>query len=215
LETINLLNRAILERIEKGLRAPLPGIPAQLRMAPVPRPGQRAYYEVEGTSLKAGVLLLLYERGEQLCVLLTRRTERVLHHRGQISFPGGEQHPGESIEATALRETEEELGIDLGAVRVMGKLTPLYIPPSNYCIYPTVAFLPGTPAFLPQPDEVAQVIELPVGHLADPENRCREAWTIGDRAVNVPFYEFEEHKIWGATAMVLAEFLALLESSPA
>jgi 8-oxo-dGTP pyrophosphatase MutT (NUDIX family) len=207
-------NRAVLKQIEKELRTPLPGVTAQLRMAPMPRPGQRAYFEVEGTSLKAGVLVLLFERDEELWLLLTRRTERVLHHRGQISFPGGEQHPGESIEATALRETEEELGLDLGAVRVLGKLTPLYIPPSNFCIYPTVAFFPGAPDFRPQPDEVAQVIEVPLCHLADAAARRREVWTIGDRTVNVPFYEYEGHKIWGATAMVLAELLALLESSP-
>jgi 8-oxo-dGTP pyrophosphatase MutT (NUDIX family) len=205
-------SRALLERIEKGLRAPLPGISAQLRMVPEPRPGHKAYFEVEETCLKAGVLTLLYEKEGRLCLLLTRRTERVLHHRGQISFPGGEQHPGESIEATALRETEEELGLDLGTVRVLGKLTPLYIPPSNFCIYPTVAFLPGAPDFRPQPDEVAQVIEVPVCHLADPENRRREVRTIRGLTVDVPFYEFQENKIWGATAMVLAEFLALLEN---
>lgn len=205
-------SRALLERIEKGLRAPLPGISAQLRMVPEPRPGHKAYFEVEETCLKAGVLALLYEKEGRLCLLLTRRTERVLHHRGQISFPGGEQHPGESIEATALRETEEELGLDLGTVRVLGKLTPLYIPPSNFCIYPTVAFLPGAPDFRPQPDEVAQVIEVPVCHLADPENRRREVRTIRGLTVDVPFYEFQENKIWGATAMVLAEFLALLEN---
>jgi 8-oxo-dGTP pyrophosphatase MutT (NUDIX family) len=207
-----MTNRAILERIEKGLWMPLPGIPAQLRMAPDPRPqGHKAYFEVEGTCLKAGVLLLLYEKGGRLRILLTRRTERVLHHPGQISFPGGEQHPGESVEATALRETKEELGVDLEAARILGRLTPLYIAPSNYCVYPTVIFLPGEPLFRPQPDEVAEIIEVPVSHLAEPANRRREIWTIGDRTANVPFYEFQGHKIWGATAMVLAEFLALLE----
>lgn len=205
--------RAALERIERGLRAPLPGIPAQLRMAPMPRPGQKAYFEVEETCLKAGVLVLLYERGGEPALLLTRRTEHVLHHPGQISFPGGERHPGESLEATALRETEEELGLDLGAVRVLGRLTPLYIPPSNYCIYPTVAFLPGRPLFCPQPDEVAEVIEVPLRRLLDPASRRREVWTIGERTANVPFYEFQGHKIWGATAMVLAEFLALADEA--
>ncbi len=202
-------DRNALERIEQGLRAPLPGIPAQLRMAPMPRPGQKAYFEVEDTCLKAGVLVLLYERDGEPTLLLTRRTERVLHHPGQISFPGGEQHPGESLEATALRETEEEMGLDLGAVRILGRLTPLYIPPSNYCIYPTVAMLPGRPLFRPQPDEVAEVIEVPLRRLTDPDGRRRETWTIGERTVNVPFYEYQGHKIWGATAMVLAEFLAL------
>ncbi|HYA48991.1 MAG TPA: CoA pyrophosphatase [Burkholderiales bacterium] len=201
---------AVLELVEAGLRAPLPGIPAQLHMAPDPRPGQRAYFEVEGTALKAGVLILLYEKDGELRLLLTRRTERVLHHRGQISFPGGEQHPGESLEATALREAEEELGLGLGAARVLGRLTPLYIPPSNYCIHPTVAFLAGTPAFRPRAEEVAEMIEVPVSHLLDPANRRRETWAVGGRTVDVPYYACQGHKVWGATAMVLAEFLALL-----
>src|SRR5512135_1715193 len=101
------------------------------------------------------------------------------------------------------------MGLDLGAVRILGRLTPLYIPPSNYCIYPTVAMLPGLPLFRPQPDEVAEVIEVPLRRLMDPDCRRRETWTIGERTVNVPFYEYQGHKIWGATAMVLAEFLAL------
>ena len=202
--------REILARLEKGLWAPLPGIPAQLAMVPEPRPGHKAYFEVEDSSRKAGVLILLYPKDGRLRVLLTRRTERVLHHRGQISLPGGEQHPGESIEATALRETSEELGLDLGAVRVLGRLTPLYIPPSNYCVYPIVAHIASPLAFRPQPDEVAEVIEPPVDHLADPANIRRETWRYGGEDHEVPFYEFEGHKIWGATAMVLAEFLALL-----
>src|SRR4030042_3364627 len=171
----------ILSRVEKGLWAPLPGIAAQLKMVPEPRPGQKAYFEVEDTSLKAGVLILLYKNDGRLWMLLTRRTERVPHHRGQISLPGGEQHPGESLEATALRETVEELGPDLASVRVLGRLTPLYIPPSNYCIYPTVAFIPGPLEFHIQPDEVAEVIEVPVDHLADPRNERRATRIIDDQ----------------------------------
>jgi 8-oxo-dGTP pyrophosphatase MutT (NUDIX family) len=200
----------LLGRIEKGLAAALPGVATQLAMAPEPRQGHKAYFEVEATSRKAGVLILLYVKAGRLSLLLTRRTERVLHHRGQISLPGGEQHPGESVEATALRETAEELGPDLGAVRILGRLTPLYIPPSNYCIYPTVAFVPGTLTFRLQPEEVDELIEVPVDRLADPAAVRREVWHYGGRDVEVPFYEFEGHKIWGATAMVLAEFLALL-----
>lgn len=206
-----MLADAFLDRIDRGLRSPLPGLPAQLRMVPEPRPGTKAYFEVEETSLKAGVLLLLYRKEGRLRLLLTRRTDRVLHHRGQISFPGGEQHPGESLEATALRETQEELGLDLASVKVMGKLTPLYIPPSNFCIYPTVAFLPGIPEFRPQPEEVADIIDVPLEHFLGSRNIRYETWNLGDRTAVVPFYEFEGHKIWGATAMVLAEFLALLD----
>lgn len=203
--------REILSRVEKGLWAPLPGIPAQLAMVPEPRPGHKAYFEVEDTCRKAGVLVLLYPKDGRLRVLLTRRTESVLHHRGQISLPGGERHPGESLEATALRETAEELGFDLGAVRVLGKLTPLYIPPSNYCIYPLVAHVASPLEFRLQPEEVAEVIEPPVDHLADPSCLRRETWHYGGRDYEVPFYEYEGHKIWGATAMVLAEFLAVIQ----
>jgi 8-oxo-dGTP pyrophosphatase MutT (NUDIX family) len=200
----------ILARIEKGLWAPLPGIPAQLAMAPEPRTGHKAYFEVEETCRKAGVLILLYVKDGRLTVLLTRRTEQVNHHRGQISLPGGEQHPGESLEATALRETIEELGLDLTAVRVLGRLTPLYIPPSNYCIYPTVAVIPGPLACRMQPEEVAEVIEAPLDRLADPAHHRSETWHYGGLDHDVPFFAFQGHKIWGATAMVLAELLALL-----
>jgi 8-oxo-dGTP pyrophosphatase MutT (NUDIX family) len=200
----------LLARVQKGLWAPLPGIPAQLAMAPEPRPGHKAYFEVEDTCRKAGVLILLYLKDGRLTLLLTRRTERVLHHRGQISLPGGEQHPGESLEATALRETVEELGLDLTAVRVLGRLTPLYIPPSNYCIYPTVAVLPGPLVFHLQPEEVEEAIEVPVDVLTDPASVRRETWHYGDLDHDVPFYAFGAHRIWGATAMVLAELLALL-----
>lgn len=201
----------ILAGVEKGLWAPLPGIPAQLAMVPEPRTGHKAYFEVEGSCRKAGVLVLLYVKDGRLCVLLTRRTERVLHHRGQISFPGGEQHPGESLEAAALRETVEEMGLDLTAVRVLGRLTPLFIPPSNYCIYPTVASIPGPLVFHVQPEEVEEVIEAPLDELVDTANVRRETWHYGGRDVEVPFYAIGGHKIWGATAMVLAELLALLK----
>jgi len=200
----------ILARIEKGLRAPLPGIPAQLTMVPHPRPGSKAWFEVEDCCRKAGVLILLYVKDGRLRVLLTRRTDLVQHHRGQISLPGGEQHPGESIEATALREAVEELGLDLGAVRLLGRLTPLFVPPSNYCIFPTVAAINGPLQFRLQPEEVEEVIEAPVDHLADPANVRRETWHYGGQDHDVPFYAYGGHRIWGATAMVLAELLALL-----
>jgi 8-oxo-dGTP pyrophosphatase MutT (NUDIX family) len=213
---MSVRNRTFLERIEQGLRTSLPGLAAQMRMAPDPHPrGQKSYLEAEPTCPKAGVLILLYEREGALFIPLTLRTDRLVHHRGQISLPGGEQHPGESLEATAVREAEEELGLDLSPALVLGRLTPLYIAPSNFCVYPIVAFFPGIPAIRPQPDEVAEVIVLPLDHVADPRHQQREMWTLSDRTASIPFFEFQGHKIWGATAMVLAEFLALLELPPA
>lgn len=199
-----------LEELKRKLNGPLPGLQTQLLMAPEPRPGTRPYPEAEATSLRAGVLALFYPKDGRLHLLLTRRTERVFAHRGQISFPGGTQHPGETVEETALRETAEELGLVPDTIVLLGRLTPLYIPPSNFCIYPVVAYLRERPDVRPQPEEVAEVLDVSVDHLLDVGTVRRETWTYEGGSYDVPFYAFGEHKIWGATAMVLAELLSLL-----
>lgn len=199
-----------LQDLKRKLSGPLPGLRAQLVMAPQPRPGTRPYPEAEGTSHRAGVLALFYPKDGRLHLLLTRRTENVITHRGEISFPGGTQHSGETIETTALRETAEELGLVPDRIVLIGRLTPLYIPPSNFCIYPVVAYLPERPDVRPQPEEVAEVLEVSVDHLLDAGTVRRETWTNEAGAYDVPFFPFGEHKIWGATAMVLAELLSLL-----
>jgi 8-oxo-dGTP pyrophosphatase MutT (NUDIX family) len=132
------------------------------------------------------------------------------HHQAQISFPGGRKEPQETISQAALREAREELGILPESVRVLGELTPLYIPPSNFCIYPVVATTLERPVFSPSPKEVSEAIEVPLTHLLDPRNRHEEEWEIRNMKVTVPFFEFKGHKVWGATAMVLAELLDLI-----
>ncbi len=188
----------------------LPGLQSQLKMTPHPRPGHQTYEEVGDKCIKAGVLLILYPREDELLLILTKRTEKLSHHQAQISLPGGRQETGESLTQTALREAREELGILPDSARIIGMLTPLYIPPSNYCIYPVVSSVPGRPDFSPSPTEVAEIIEVPLSHLLDVKNRIEEIWTIRGIKVSVPFYSFQEHKIWGATAMVLSEFLEVL-----
>lgn len=188
----------------------MPGLKAQLKMITKPRPGNKVYQKVEKTALKAGVLILLYPWKNQLHLVLTRRTARVEFHQKQISFPGGRQEKGESFEQTALREAQEELKILPESVRILGKLTPLYIPPSNYSIYPVVATISVRPDFQPFALEVAEVIEIPLEHLLDPQNIRREMWTYKGVQIEVPFYFFKGYKIWGATAMVLAELVELL-----
>jgi len=200
-----------LHALEKKLAGSKPGLKAQLRMAPIPRPGHQAYSEVEDTSLKAGVLVLFYPQEDKLYLVLTRRTDKVDFHKGQISFPGGRQEPGEELEQAALREAQEELEVDPKSVRILGMLTPLYIPPSNYCIYPVVAIIESRPDFQPSQIEVAEVLEIPLDHLLNPQNVKKERWTVRGVDVEVPFYAFGECKIWGATAMVLAELLEMIK----
>jgi len=196
--------------LERRLHGPMPGLESQLKMVPDPRPGNKTYQEAGETCLRAGVFVLIYPREDGFCLVLTRRTSQVAHHQAQISFPGGQMDEQESAVKTALREAEEELNITPAEVRVLGQLTPLYIPPSNYCIYPVVAAAERRPDFRPSPHEVAEVIEIPLDHLLDLGNIKRETWPIRGLDVSVPFYLFQEHKIWGATAMVLAELLDLI-----
>jgi 8-oxo-dGTP pyrophosphatase MutT (NUDIX family) len=179
-------------------------------MVPDPRPGDKTYQEAGDTCLRAGVLVLIYPREDGFYLVLTRRTSQVAHHQAQISFPGGQMDKQESAVETALREAAEEINIAAAEVRVLGQLTPLYIPPSNYCIYPVVAAAERRPDFRPSPHEVAEVIEVPLDHLLDLRNIKREKWPLRGIEVTVPFYFFGGHKIWGATAMVLAELLDLV-----
>jgi 8-oxo-dGTP pyrophosphatase MutT (NUDIX family) len=156
------------DMIEEALRKPLPGLKAQLRMAP--RPGPLTPHTPQSTPRKSGVLILLFpsEYTGELCFVLTRRTEHVAEHKGQISLPGGAVDPDDpSIAHTAVRESCEEVGVCNDAMRILGSLTPVYIPPSDFCVQPYVASMLQHPQFLPQPEEVAEIIEVPLPYLLD------------------------------------------------
>ena len=199
-----------LEQVRWVLSMPRPGVRAFQRMAIRPRPG--GFGLPAGHRLvEAGVLLLLYPGADGLCIALTRRTERVANHKGQISLPGGAREPADrSILETALRETKEELGVRPERVEVLGPLTPLYIPPSGYRMHPYVAYIAEKPDFRPEPAEVEEILELPLVHLLDPEAQAEETWELRGQRVSVTFYRLGAHKIWGATAMVLSEFEVML-----
>ena len=199
-------------RLRAALRRPLPGLPGQMCMASRPRPGTERILDPNLDCRRAGVLVLLYPRAGELCLVLTWRTETLNNHRGQISLPGGSMEPGETAAATALREAQEELGIDPASLELLGTLSPLYIPPSDFCIYPVVAYTATRPSFSPNPEEVAEVIEEPLAHLLAAETHCEETWELRGQPVRVPFYAVGPHKVWGATAMVLCELATLLRA---
>ena len=193
------------------MSGPLPGPRAQITMAPQPRalrppPG--------ATPRQAGVLLLLYPldgNGGALHLVLTVRTPELFHHSGQVSLPGGGWEEGDdSLEETALREAQEEIGVVADGLELLGPLTPLYIPPSDNLVHPFVAYAARRPTFEPDPVEVAELLEVPLRLLLDPATLREEDWTWRDAPLHVPFYAVGGHKVWGATAIVLAEFLALL-----
>lgn len=214
---------AIPTRLRAALAQPLPGLPVQLTMSPQPRPGTDRILDPNLNCRRAGVLVLIYPFDElragscagEPCLVLTRRTDSVDSHRGQISFPGGSLDAGEDAITAALREGWEELGIDPARLEVIGALSPLYIPPSGFCVYPTVALAAARPDFIPNPHEVAEVIEAPLALLLTPDTCREEVWEIRGAPVRVPFYAVGQHKVWGATAMVLCELLALLQTAGA
>jgi len=198
--------------VRRALRGPRPGLAAQMRLAPRPRPG--GYIPAQDRQPKqGGVLILVYPCDGELCLVLTRRTETVANHKGQISFPGGAQEADETLQQTALREASEELAVPPETLEVLGALTPLYIPPSNYCITPTVALAAARPNFRADPTEVVEVLEVPLRLLLDSQTMGEEEWEVRGIPARVPFYRLGPHKVWGATAMVLAEFLAMLSQA--
>jgi len=199
------LNPATIRRLLQG---PKPGLAAQARMSTHPRPGWPPEKGI--TPRQGGVLILLYPHKEQVHLVLTRRTETVENHKGQISLPGGRREGDEPIEQTALREAQEELGVAPREVEVLGTLTPLYIPPSDFCITPVVGWTGARPDWQPDAVEVAQVLEIPLRLLADPATVHQETWQRGELTMQVPYFMVRGHRVWGATAMVLSEFLAIL-----
>jgi 8-oxo-dGTP pyrophosphatase MutT (NUDIX family) len=160
-----------------------------------------------GRERPAAVLVLVYERHDELVTVLTRRSEFVRGHRGEISLPGGAPEPGDpDLYATALRETWEELGVAPADVALEGALAPVLTVVTNYAITPFVARL-GRPVFQPNPREVAEVIELPLRRLAEPD-ACREEIRVADGMPRtIYFYDHGPHVIWGATARILRNYL--------
>lgn len=163
----------------------------------------------------AAVLLLLYaDRGAER-LLFTRRTDRLEHHKGQISFPGGGADPDDADRAaTALREAWEEIGVRPEDVELLGRLDDS-LTNSNYLVAPFVGVLGRTPyEFVSSEFEVAEILEPPLAHLLDPANLVMETRQFEGEVVLMPAYHWEGHRIWGATARILEGFLALLGDGP-
>ncbi len=196
------------ERLRERLLDPLPGTAAHLGMAPGNRLTGAQLTVEEKRCREAAVLVLLVPIEGTAHVVLTLRPSTLRHHPGQISFPGGRREAGETPLETALREAEEEIGV-AGGLDILGSLSPLYIPPSNFCMQPFVARLPERPVYRPHDREVEAVLEVPLGALVADGCARRTVWQIRGEEVEIPHYRVGPHRIWGATAMVLAELLEI------
>jgi 8-oxo-dGTP pyrophosphatase MutT (NUDIX family) len=193
----------------------LPGLDAQLRMAPELRHTDIKSMGDGRNAMKSSVLILFYPSGTGSPVLVfIQRPEYNGAHSGQISFPGGRYEiDDKDMEYTALRETHEEIGVKPRHVEVLGKLTDLYIPPSNFLVCPYVAVTDERPLFRPDPMEVAGIIEIDFNLFFQKQNCGIKSLTISDGStIQIPCYIINGHIIWGATAMMLEELLAIFRN---
>ena len=201
-----------IEEIENALKGPLPGAKGQYIMAPGYRPNYEPDEVMKFNPRIGGVLLLLDPSGDEIKVILTLRKEYLGTHSGQMSFPGGKQEPTDAdIVQTALRETNEEIGISPDHIRVIGKLSELYIPPSNFLVYPTVGVMKEEASFKKDDAEVEEIVPIPLSFFLDEKSRGKTNIKImGNSTIDVPAYIYDRYTIWGATAIMMSEFVYLV-----
>lgn len=196
--------------LKSALEKTLPGKPAQMKMAPA-NGELYSLFKHETSPVESSVMILFYQKNGQIFFPLIKRTEGPGHHSGQISLPGGVSEPSDkSLWHTAIRETGEETGTPTEEIEQLGKLSPLYIPVSNFQVHPFVGLYQNIPLFIPQPSEVQRILEVPLTHLMDKNNLFNFTFETNGRQWQAPYFAFEEHKIWGATAMIISELLEII-----
>jgi 8-oxo-dGTP pyrophosphatase MutT (NUDIX family) len=190
----------------------LPGLEAQLRFAPTPpRNGWKPGHLPADARIAAALLLLYPGNDGGISLPLTVRASGLRRHAGQISLPGGATDPGETLAQAALREAREEIGVEPSQVRVLGELTPVHVLVSGFTLHPVVGVTDERPVFRPADEEVEKLIEVSIDTLRDASAIRRGTRIREGVAVEYPYFDLLGGQVWGATAMVLGEFITLLE----
>lgn len=201
------LEASLVDRLQR----PLPGAGAQRRFAPQPHHKGWRPDDLPPHAREAAALLLIYPGPAGPTIPLTVRHSDLPHHPGQLSLPGGRINADETPRVAALRETYEEIGVPPERVRVLGPLSTLWVSVSNHVVRPFVGTTPTRPEFQLAAREVQALVEVPLEDLHDV---TRVRWEQRVRAgvvIDVPFFDFGGHQVWGATAMILGEFGALFD----
>jgi 8-oxo-dGTP pyrophosphatase MutT (NUDIX family) len=206
--------KSFIEILKSELQKDLPGTEVQWEMASSDRM-IRNFPRTPGPDARvAAVLILLYPDKGSIHTLFMQRHNYEGVHGGQISFPGGKTEPSDiDIIHTALREAEEETGVDRSTISVIGTLTPLFIPVSNMIVTPVVGWTKEKPAFVHQPEEVVYLIEAELKRFLDPEIIKIKPFEIRRENIDIRYFDYDGHVIWGATAMILNELLTIVKKT--
>lgn len=197
-----------------GLEKPLPGQSAQLNMSPLPVDPKRFDFNFSESPRRGAVLILIYPDAGQAYFPLIKRPLYAGVHSGQIAFPGGKNEPEDKdISHTAVREAWEEIGVLPEDIKLLGQISDLFIPASNFLVSPIIGYSDQKPAFIPEIKEVDRIIETPIRQLLDLNTRKQKMLEIDGRfKLNTPYFDLSNEVVWGATAMILEEFIQVLKN---
>jgi 8-oxo-dGTP pyrophosphatase MutT (NUDIX family) len=193
------------QALQKRLKQPLPGKIAQQRMMPDIKDARFKYFSKYALR-KAAVLIALFPFKNSIGTVLIERTQDASAHSGQIAFPGGKFEDADRNQIhTALREANEEVGVDIEKINVLGTLTPIEIPVSGFSVLPVVGWMNEKPLIIPSPDEVAHYYITSLIELLSPDNKQEGEILVRGEKISTPYYCLENTLVWGATAMLLSE----------
>tara|TARA_B100001996_G_scaffold380207_1_gene367265 strand:- start:264 stop:884 length:621 start_codon:yes stop_codon:yes gene_type:complete len=196
--------------LKKKLMSKLPGPTEHQSMLAKPLNKEYRFPKVSNQYTQASVLILIFPHKNIWNFFLTKRTDRLKYHKGQISLPGGTKNKGETLEETALRETEEEIGVNKLEISLIGKLTPYKIPVTPFKIFPFIGWTKAKPYTHPNTQEVQKIITVSIDSLINKKNKKNKIISMKDINVSIPYFELESEHVWGATGCILNEFRELL-----
>ena len=214
-EKMNLIFDKFIDELKEKFTLPLPGNEVQLRMAPDLRLVTPIDASLQINAKQSSVLILLFPNQEDICTVLMKRQDYEGVHSGQISFPGGKFEKSDiTFEKNALREAHEEIGIDISKIKVIGELTSLYIPRSNFLVHPIVAYTKSFPDFNIDKKEVNELIISDLNFFLNKKNIFSKVFYTNNKIpVTAPYYNLKGHHVWGATAMILNEFVEIISAT--
>ena len=204
--------QSFINQLTQNLKNPLPGESAHRVMQATS--SLRLSFKPNVKTRKSAVLILFYPYQNEIHFPLILRPAYDGVHSGQVAFPGGRYElSDENLIRTALREAQEEIGLRLTDVKILGTLTELFIPPSNFHVLPVVASMPYRPDFYPDPREVEDIFEIKFSEISDTNIIGFSDIQVRGENVHAPHYEIQGYKIWGATAMMISELLTVISAT--